>query len=174
MPLKKTHYLHLRRVFEPTTIKLVIVAESPPISGKYFYDSDGKINEPLFKALMRQIGIEPRTKIDGLEAFRERDWVLVDATYEPVNARHNRQRNDTIERDYPELCEGLKKLLTAQWNTIPLLLVKANVCDLLEPKLTRDGFNVMNKGRRVYFPSHGRQKDFARQFSEVIGKGVPD
>jgi hypothetical protein len=44
-------YLSLRREFEPTTITLVIVAESPPASGKYFYDPDGEVSEPLFNAL---------------------------------------------------------------------------------------------------------------------------
>jgi hypothetical protein len=30
-----------------------------------------------------------------------------------------------------------------------------------------DGFNVLNNGRVVYFPSHGRQRDFDRQFREI-------
>lgn len=165
--MQRTDYLSMRRGFEPTSVKLVIVAESPPVSGKYFYNPDGAINEPLFKALMKQLGAEPKTKEGGLSAFQKQGWVLVDATYEPVNARND--RDDVIARDYPHLREDLKRLLADQWNKVPLILLKANVCDLLEPKLVKDGFNVLNRGRRVYFPSHGRQNDFDRQFGAIVG-----
>ena len=158
----------MRREFEPTTVKLVIVAESPPTSGKYFYDPDGKVSEPLFNALMKQLGIQPKTKFEGLSEFQRRGWVLVDATYEPVNVRDKRGRDLVIDRDYPELCGDLKRLLARGWSEIPLILIKANVCKLLEPKLKEDGFNVLNKCRRVYFPSHGRQRDFDRQFREIV------
>ncbi len=50
---QRSDYLSLRRAFEPMG---VIVAESPPISGKYFYDPDGEVSEPLFNALMKQFG----------------------------------------------------------------------------------------------------------------------
>ena len=83
---QRDEYLSMRRKFEPTTVTLAIVAESPPVGGKYFYDPAGKVSEPLFNALMKQLGVKPKTKIDGLREFQSRGWVLVDATYEPVNA----------------------------------------------------------------------------------------
>ena len=50
----------------------------------------------------------------------------------------------------------------------PSILLKANVCKLLEPKLKGDGFNVLNKGRCVYFPASGQQLVFDRQFGEIV------
>src|ERR1039458_10743531 len=38
---QRSEYLSFRRKFEPATVKLVIVAESPPASGKYFYNPKG-------------------------------------------------------------------------------------------------------------------------------------
>jgi hypothetical protein len=165
---QRGEYLSLRREFEPTTVTLVIIAESPPASGKYFYDQDGEVSEPLFQALMKQLGIQPKTKFEGLREFQKRGWVLVDATYEPVNARDKPGRDLVIVRDYQELCGDLKRLLATRWNGVPLALIKANVCKLLEPKLKEDRFNVLNKGRIVYFPSNGRQRDFDRQFHEIV------
>ncbi len=152
---QRSEYLHLRRKFEPASVTLVIVAESPPTGGKYFYDPDGKVSELLFNALMKQLGIQPKTKFEGLSEFQKRGWVLVDATYDPVNAYDERGRNRVIDRDYPELCGDLKRLLATRWREVPLVLIKANVCKLLEPKLKGDGFNVLNKGRIVYFPGFG-------------------
>ena len=50
----------------------------------------------------------------------------------------------------------------------PVVLIKANVCRLLESRMKEDGFNVLNGGRAVYFPSNGRQPDFRRQFDAVL------
>jgi hypothetical protein len=167
-------YLSLRRKFEPTTVTLVIVAESPPAArtsqtpGLYFYDPDGKVSEPLFNALMKQLGIKPKTKLEGLRYFQERGWVLVDSTYEPVNALDKDEpgRDLVIAQAYPELCGDLKQLLATRWREVPLVLIKANVCKLLDPKLKEDGFNVLNTGRKVYFPSTGNQGHFDSQFRE--------
>jgi hypothetical protein len=52
--------------------------------------------------------------------------------------------------------------------SIPLMLIKANVCRILEPLLLLEGLNVLNRGRPIYFPSNGRQPDFRKQFGPVV------
>jgi hypothetical protein len=165
----RDYYLGLRREYEPEVAKLVIVAESPPASGKYFYNPAGSIKEPLFAALARQLEANPATKDSGLREFQKNGWVLVDATYQqvdklPKDASHD--RNALIEQDYPLLVDDLSSLLSDRG--IPLILIKANVCRILEPRLTNEGFNVINGGRLIYFPSTGQQRKFEQQFSDVL------
>jgi hypothetical protein len=62
----------MRRRYLPKDIRLVIVAESPPVSGLYFYDAKGKSTEPLFSALMKQLPFSPISKEDGLKEFQRR------------------------------------------------------------------------------------------------------
>jgi hypothetical protein len=162
----RDEYVSLRRRYLPEAVKLVIVAESPPASGNYFYDSTGKVTEPLFSALMKQIGAEPRNKEDGLNAFKQSGWVLVDATYEPVNKLSNAQRDRIIERDYPLLISDLSSLVGG--GPVPVVLMKANICRLLENRLKQSGFNVINKARVIYFPGAGQQGRFHSQFGEVV------
>ena len=163
--MNRDKYIALRRRYEPDDTKLVIVAESPPASGLCFYNPDGRTTEPLFTALMQQLGQSPASKKDGLTEFKREGWVLVDATYEPVNALSERKRNEVIVRDYPLLRDDLSSMLTDR--STPVILVKANVCEILEPKLIEDGFNILNQGCAIYFPSHGRQKEFHSKFSTV-------
>lgn len=165
---QREEYLSMRRKFEPTTVTLVIVAESPPVGGKYFYDPAGKVGEPLFNALMKRLGIHPKTKIEGLRECQSRGWVLVDATYDQVNKLDKADKNILITRDYQELCGDLKRLLAGRWREIPLILIKANVRKLLEPKLHNDGFKVLNKGATVRFPAFGNQGFFDKQFREIV------
>jgi hypothetical protein len=161
----KEVYLTYRRAFVPERTKLVIVAESPSVSGLYFYNPGGKVTEPLFAAMMRQLAYSPRTKADGLREFQARGWLLVDATYQPVNALGPEERDAVIVRDYPLLRDDLAATLPDR--SVPVVLIKANVCRL-EPWLREDGFNVLNRGSVVYFPSNGRQKEFHEQFGMIL------
>jgi hypothetical protein len=43
---KRDEYLSLRRRYEPDHIRLVIISESPPAAGRYFYSSTGALTEP--------------------------------------------------------------------------------------------------------------------------------
>jgi hypothetical protein len=162
---KRNEYIDLRHRYEPGSIRLVVIAESPPASGLYFYDPTGALSEPLFAAMMRQLRPSPRTKEDGLRGFQRSGWVLVDATYEAVNKLTGSSRDRVIDRDYPLLRADLTTLISDR--SIPLVLIKENVCRILEPKLAKDGFNVLNGGRVIYFPGTGRQKDFHRQFGAI-------
>jgi hypothetical protein len=60
-------------------------------------------------------------------------------------------------------------LLSTRWKKAPLVLIKANVCRLLEPELEADGFKVLNGGRIVPFPGYGHQNNFGVKFREIVG-----
>jgi hypothetical protein len=92
--------------------------------------------------------------------------VLVDATYEPVNGLTAAKRDAVIIRDYALLRDDLARLDPDR--SIPLVLIKANVCRILEPKLVADGHNVLNRGRTIRFPSTGWQRDFKERFGEIL------
>jgi hypothetical protein len=169
----RDYYLRLRREYHPDDIKLVIVAESPPASGKYFYDPTGSPKEWLFAAIMLQLGISPATKEIGLHELKQRGWILVDATYTQVDklakeATHD--RDQVIVRDYPLLLDDLSILSPDR--SVPVVLIKANVCRILEPLLTGNGFQVLNNGKAIYFPSHGNQTKFKSQFTAIVS-GLP-
>jgi len=162
----RNEYLAFRRRYEPENITLVVIAESPPASGQYFYNPAGRSSEPLFAAMMGQLGLSPTTKKDGLLKFQQCGFVLVDATYEPVNKVTRSNRDRSIDRDYPLLRDDLARLTPDR--LAPLVLIKANVCRILEPKLVQDGFNVVNRGIVIPFPCTGQQKRFREKFGLIM------
>jgi hypothetical protein len=119
---------------------------------------------------MQQLGVKPASKPEGLREFQRRGWVLVDATYETVNGLDRGTRDSVISGDYHLLRDDLAALLPDR--SVPLILIKANVCQSLEGRLKRDRFNVLNRGRVVYFPSTGRQKEFHQQFGSILKSSV--
>ena len=71
-------------------------------------------------------------------------------------------------RDYGLLRDDLLTLIPDRRAAV--VLIKANVRRVLEPKLVADGFRVLNNGRSIYFPSHGNQNRFHGQFAEVVAE----
>ncbi|MBU8920935.1 MAG: hypothetical protein KOO63_03645 [Bacteroidales bacterium] len=163
--MEKKDYLRLRNRYRPPRIQTVFILESPPASGKYFYDPDGSIHEQLFSAMMDLLDFEPETKRDGLEYFSRTGHFLVDATYEPVNELRGKTREAAILRNYDNLVEDLRALGAS--NTIDFVLIKANICQLLGPRLEADGFNVLNRGVSIPFPGSGQQGNFRKVLPEV-------
>lgn len=164
--MDRAGYLAFRNRYQPASPRLIIVAESPPFSGRYFYNSEGAATEPLFSAVMQQIGVKPLFKEQGLQRLQQIGWLLVDATYEPVNGYTARKKDSVIVRDYLQLLSDLIHLSPAR--SVPIVLIKVNVCRLLESRLSKDGFNVINGGKEIPFPSSGQQGKFRLAFSDVV------
>jgi hypothetical protein len=81
-----------------------------PASGLYLYNPAGAASEPLFRALMQQLPFSPVNKESGLREFKRRGWILVDATYEPVNELSPSKRDRAIVGGYQSLREDLASL----------------------------------------------------------------
>jgi len=164
----RDYYLEHRQRYLPQCLSLIVIAESPPASGKYFYDERGRITEPLFSAMMRDLlEIRPTSKREGLVRFQEAGYILVDSTYHPVNSGFTiKQREERILNDFPRLVADLLDLEPSQ--KVPLLLLKANICRLLEPRLAGAGFEVLNHGVVLPFPSSGQQGNFSRALKKIV------
>jgi len=166
--MNKEYYLKLRNKHLPEELKLIFVLESPPASGKYFYDKSGKTSESLFNELMKALSYIPSDKKDGLEFFKNKGFFLVDATYKPVNKLKGIERNHTILSDFDNLVADLKNLNSDK--RVSLILIKANICRLLEAKLQSEGFYVLNESAVIPFPSTGQQKKFHIEINKLLNK----
>jgi hypothetical protein len=167
--LSRAEYLRFRAPYLPEQRKVIFVLESPPKSGLYFYNPEGKVSEPLFGAMMKDvIGIRPETKDQGLREFASRGFLLIDATYTPVNHDHlsAKERNKRILNDLPILVDELRGYVGPDTGVV---LVKANVCTLLEPVLAAQGFPILNRGKVIPFPSTGQQNKFRQAVRQVLG-----
>lgn len=163
----KSYYLKLRERFTPKKIRCIIIAESPPCSEKYFYDDNGSSTESLFIAFMKMIRfkVKSNTKKPGLEEFKKKGFLLLDASYEPINCLpEGSERDNKVKIGFSDLLPDLKN------KKIPILLIKKNVCVLLNPILTSLGFDVINKGKIIPFPSNGNQIRFHKITSHLFKK----
>jgi hypothetical protein len=72
----------IRASFRPPTIATLLVAESPPANGKFFYSDDG----PFRREILAALGLA------DLESFRAAGFYLDDLCHEPVDKLDLQQR----------------------------------------------------------------------------------
>jgi len=125
-------------------VKLVVIVDSPPKPRLYFYDPLGHVTEPLFAAMMNALCYKPISKEDGLHEFRRRGWLLVNATYRPLDGLTHAAYVEAVQQSYSALLDELLKMVPEK--LAPILLVKARLRRLLEHKLKADGFAVLDSG----------------------------
>jgi hypothetical protein len=107
-------YLRFRNRYIPPIRNIVFVLESPPISGRYFYNRDGALSEPLFRAMMKDVlEVAPASKEEGLQEFASRGFFLIDATYTPVNHCKGKERNAIISPGLPTPRRSTTRICTA-------------------------------------------------------------
>jgi hypothetical protein len=168
-------YRTIRRDYEPAVgnRKVIFVFESPPKTGAYFYDAadnDGKRNV-LFNAMMQEIVGWPkqsrRPKAEGLRQFADAGYLLLDATYEPINGLSGSVKNAIMERDLPILIGELDEY--AEPGT-KIVVGKVNVCQFLVPELKKWGrFVVLNGAEGVRLPITGNQSHFGTMVRPMLG-----
>jgi len=148
----------MRKEYIPDSIRLIFILESPPVSGKFFYDESGDLTEPLFSAMMRLLELSPSTKKEGLRRFAKFGYFIVDSIYKPVNHLSKRERDGAILSNLSNLINDL--LTFGSRDTLLLFLVKSNICKLLEGPLLEEGFKIVNYQKCAPFPSNGHQNCF--------------
>jgi hypothetical protein len=109
-----------------------------------------------------------KDKDAGLRVFRDRGFILVDASYEPVNHLKGKARDKKILDSFSDLIRDLASLDAGK--NAALILVKSNICRLMEPRLKREGFSVRNAGLVIPFPGSGRQAEFQAKLVPLLGE----
>ncbi len=160
------HYKKLRKNYIPELCRLIFIFESPPASGKYFYDDSGTVDEPLFKFMMKCFcPFNPVEKQNGLKEFKRLGILLVDAVYKPLNRLSQSERKRAVLRSYPKLENDLRKIIGK--NHTKILIAGKSLRKILEPKLeTR--FYVINDRVGLPFPLYGRGKNFAEKIRHLF------
>jgi hypothetical protein len=162
-------YMVQRNAYLPADLKLIFVLESPPTGPAYFYNENGRVSELLFRALMKVLfGRLPATKAEGLTWFAEAGYLLVDPIYTPVDKLPEAEADRLIAANYENFMKDLQTLMAGR--NVPLILVKKNICRLLEPRLTADGFTVLNHGTIIPFPMHYRAAEFERKVRDLLDR----
>jgi hypothetical protein len=166
-------YIPTRDSYKPVNrIRFMLIAESPPASGGYFYFDKATGRDSLFRETMKALRLFPEDskmpegfdKTPLLKEFRRLGFFLVDASYTPVNGLSNNERRRVIIREIPRLVDEIRKLGPER-----IIIVKASIFPLVKSALGEAGFGdrILNE-EALPFPSHGHQKKYRQMLRNLI------
>lgn len=160
-------YVSLRNNYLPKKLKTIFVLESPPAGHGYFYDPTGRVSEVLFRAFMKAvIDFSPTNKEEGLKKLASEGYLLVNPIYTPVNKLSDKEADKLILSNYENFKKDLRSIIGNKQT--PIILIKSNICRLLEKPLLEDGFNVVNNGILVPFPLHYHMGTFTERVRKLL------
>jgi hypothetical protein len=145
--------------YRPATVDLLLVAEAPPENpARYFYFEDVQKHDALFRETSRAVlGREPtRAKRELLTDLQKHGVFLIDLKLDPKT-----EPNEDLSRCVPDLVARVKAIAPRR-----VILIKANVFDLLFESLRQAGLPVADK--RIPFPGSGQQARFREKMREAL------
>lgn len=149
----------LRRRHRPRRVRVLVVAEAPPASGRFFYQEDSG----LYRALRRAFARFLTPGRPFLDSFRDEGWYLVDLCPRPVDRLSPRAR-ERPRRDGEAALARTLRALRPEAVVVVLLAIG--------PHVRRAVAAARWDGLYAELPYPGQWKrnrdEFARQFRDLM------
>lgn len=99
---------NLRRRYRPAEVRLLFIGESPPASGRFFYQRDSGLYRAMRDAFL---AIDPSIRDDNfLESFQKAGCYLIDTCRHPVDQLDGRSRRATCIAGEASLRRSIRRL----------------------------------------------------------------
>ena len=147
----------LRRRYRPAQIHLLLIGESPPASGRFFYRRDSGLYRAIRDAFRTA---DPSITDDTfLETFQHLGCYLIDACAEPVDGLDVRSRRSACLASEPALTRKVRQLQPAA-----IVTLLKSIRDNVRRAADRAGWH----GLIVELPYPGRWASHRKVFIEGL------
>jgi hypothetical protein len=147
----------LRRRYRPDRVRILFIGESPPASGRFFYQGDSGLYRAVRDAFMAAF---PKWKPSNfLEAFRALNCYLIDLCGKPVDKLNAKSRQQICRAGEPRLAKTIRHM-----NPEIIVVVVRSIA----PNISRATKSAKWSGLRVEVPYPGRWINHRRKFQRVL------
>jgi hypothetical protein len=150
----------LRESFKPKQVKLLFVGESPPTSGKFFYDKSS-MTTITARAFELSHGFKFKGTAEFLCHFKEVGCYLEDLTHVPVDKLQRQEREDFLQAGVLPLSACIKEM-----QPIAVVVVLKKI-----EKYVRDaimGSGLTPEVHVLPFPGNGHQNRYVEELETII------
>ncbi len=147
----------LRRRYRPARVRILFVGESPPASGRFFYQADSGLYRAVRQTFLAAF---PGLKAtDFLESFRKLDCYLIDLCGRPVDRLTTKLRKLACDRAETQLGATIRR-----FNPEVIVAVVRSIA----PNVERARARVKWKGTHLELPYPGRWKSHRDEFERAL------
>jgi hypothetical protein len=168
-PTKKTGLQsreRLRQSFHPKKVRILFVGESPPASGRFFYQADSGLYRAIREAFVK--AFPNLREADFLKSFRRLGCYLLDLCARPVDRLHPKVRRKACRAGEPRLAKSLQALRPE----IVIVVIRS-----IARNVKRAERKANWSGRHVELPYPGRwirhRTAFVRQLVPILRQSFP-
>ncbi len=174
MKPNSVNFNRARRKYRPRKIRLLLIAESPPSSGGFFYFPMTIGKDHLFRETMKALDLWPRNepmrkgvdKRPMLLRFQSMGLYLLDTCDFPVDKLRPLERRKAVLQQMPRLIDDV-----IEADPPHILVVKSTIFNPVVKALEESGLRsrILNTGP-VPFPSHGNQRVYRSSLRRALTK----
>lgn len=150
----------IRKAYLPSSVRILLVAESPPSSGKFFYN-DSDMTRYTMKAFEKAFGLKFDNTGHFLEYFRDCGCYLDDLTETPVNNLPSIKREQLLQSGIPCLSERIKRMQPTVVVTV-LKKIEAQVQEAINKA------GIRTEAYTLPFPGNGHQNKYIESLAEIL------
>jgi hypothetical protein len=165
-------FIRARRKYRPRTVRLLLIAESPPSSGGFFYFPMTIGKDHLFRETMKALDLWPENeplrrgvdKRSMLLRFQSMGLYLLDTCDFPVDKMRPRERREAVLEQIPRLVNDV-----IEADPLHIFVVKSSIFNPVVIALNEFGFQsqILNSGP-IPFPSHGNQRTYRSSLRRAL------
>jgi len=177
MKPNSTNFNRARRKYRPRKVRLLLIAESPPSSGGFFYFPMTIGKDHLFRETMKALDLWPKNepmrkgvdKRPMLRRFQSMGLYLLDTCDFPVDKMLPWERREAILQQIPRLIDDV-----IEADPLHILIVKSTIFNLVFIALEESGLQSRTLNNRpVPFPSHGNQRNYRSSLRRALTSAHP-
>lgn len=154
----------IRQRFKPGKIRLLLIGESPPASGKFFY-ARSAMTTFTSQAFEKAHGVKFKDNSDFLKYFKACGCYLDDLSHSPVNHLDPHEREQQLRENVDALSQRIKE---ANPSVIAISLKKIE-------GYVRDAIRKSGRSPEVYilpFAGSGHQNNYIERLASIIGEFI--
>ncbi|BCG46470.1 hypothetical protein GEOBRER4_n1265 [Citrifermentans bremense] len=162
---KKMSNEEIRRAYLPSNVRILLVAESPPSSCKFFYTGSGMTRHTR-RAFENAFGLKFDSTGHFLEYFKDCGCYLDDLTKTSVNKLPCIDREQLLHSSIPHLSERIKQMQPVVVVTV-LKRIEAQVLEAI------DKSGIHTETYTLPFPGNGHQNKYIESLAEILKQHLP-
>ena len=151
----------VRRSYRPNFINVLLVGESVPTAGTFFYLGDTLANYTK-AGFMRAYGIDIENNMDFLDRFKLNDYYLDDLCLTPINHMDQAARRETRQNWVSSLSNRLR-LYSPNAIICIMIAIRPHVIEAMRIAQIAD-----RPFYSIPFPAHGNHPGYIEQLSNSL------
>lgn len=163
--LSTPEYERIRAQYRPEVVRILLVGESRPEQGTFFYNGDSKLFRYTHNVFCRVLDVKFGSADEFLQYFRKAGFYLDDLCLKPVNNMNSHNRESARKAGVTVLAKRIKT-----YSPDAVICLMKGITPQVRKAVSGSGVNLELGFHSVPFPSKGNQPLYQSEMERVLKK----